>query len=69
MTTIRTRETSVRIAHLFMNLDRLMDGLDAVITSKYVPEYIKEKLTLIKKSYEKDISIERIVRFRIYFMR
>ena len=49
MTTIRTRETSVRIAHLFMNLDRLKDGLDAVITSKYVPEYIKEKLTLIKK--------------------
>ena len=69
MTTIRTRETSVRIAHLFMNLDRLMDGLDAVITSKYVPEYIKEKLTLIKKSYEKYISIERIVMFSIYFMR
>ena len=49
MTTISTRETSVRITHLFMNLDRLMDGLDAAITSKYVPEYIKEKLTLIKK--------------------
>ena len=52
MTTIRTRETSVRIAHLFMNLDRLMDGLDAAITSKYVPEYIKEKLTLIKDNEE-----------------
>ena len=52
MTTTRTRETSVKIAHLLMNLDRLMEGLDAAITSKYVPEYIKQKLTLIKDNEE-----------------
>ena len=52
MTTTRTRETSVRIAHLLMNLDRLMEGLDAAMSSKYVPDYVKEKLRLIKDNEE-----------------